>query len=203
MGENPQCRCGWGAAVDQFEFFFAFFGLLLGLALAELLNGFAAILREKVRPRWGVITPLLGVLVVIEIAATFVDAWLKLKSVEINLVGFAIPGLIGIAYYVVAVMAVPRHAEDWVCLDDYFYARRHWIVGLLIAANIGHVALELPTLAPRFQAEDVLLVRYLVFNSVLFGSYIALLVAKKRRLSISALAMLLIYFANSYGLKIV
>lgn len=189
--------------MDQFEFFFAFFGLLLGLALAELLNGFAAILREKVRPAWGFVTPLLGVLIVIEIAATFVDAWLKLKTVDINLVGFALPGLIGIAYYVAAVMAVPRHAADWASLDDYFYARRYWIVGLLIGANLGHVALELPTMLPLFEAERSILVRYLIANFVLFGAYLTLLIAKTRWLSIAAVAVLLLYFANSYGLRII
>lgn len=189
--------------MDQFEFFFAFFGLLLGLALAELLNGYAAILREKVRPAWGYVTPLLGVLIVIEIAATFVDAWLKLKTVDIDLVGFALPGLIGIAYYVAAVMAVPRHAEDWATLDDYFYARRYWIVGLLIGANLGHVALELPAMAPMFQAEKPVLFRYLVANFVLFGAYLTLLVAKRRWLSVMAMAVLLLYFADSYGFKVV
>lgn len=189
--------------MDQFEFFFAFFGLLLGLALAELLNGYAAILREKVRPAWGLVTPLLGVLIVIEIAATFVDAWLKLKTVDINLVGFALPGLIGIAYYVAAVMAVPRHAADWVSLDDYFYARRYWIVGLLIGANLGHVALELPGMAAQFEAKGSVLLRYLIANFILFGAYFTLLTAKKRRLSVAAVAVLLLYFANSYGFRVV
>lgn len=180
--------------MDQFGFFFAFFGLILGLALAELLNSFAAILREKVRPAWGVVTPLLGLLIVIEIAATFVDAWLKLRSVNINLVGFALPGLIGITYYVAAVMAVPRTATDWASLDDYFYARRYWIVGLLIVANLGHMALELPAVLSEGR-----LVAHIVGNAFLFGPYIALLLSRWRWLSVTAIGLILFYFIMAYG----
>ena len=48
--------------MTQFEFFWAFYGLLLGLAVAELLSGFASLLRESAPPRLGVVTPLLGMM---------------------------------------------------------------------------------------------------------------------------------------------
>ena len=39
--------------MSQFEFFMTFYSLLLGLGVAELMLGFANILRAKVRPRRG------------------------------------------------------------------------------------------------------------------------------------------------------
>lgn len=188
--------------MDQFEFFFAFFGLLLGLALAELLNGYANILREKVRPDWGLITPMLGLLIMVEIAATFIDAWGKLKDIDIDLIAFAVPGSIGVAYYVAAVMAVPRHVADWTSLDDYFYARRKWIVGLLIGANLGHLSTELPSVISAAQDGSSAFVPYLLRNVFLFGAYTALLLSNKRWLSITAIIAVLLFFAYVYGLRI-
>jgi hypothetical protein len=182
--------------MDQFEFFFTFYGVLLGLALAELLLGFANLLRERVQPKWGLLTPLVGLLVLVEISATFLDAWRKLQGIELSLAGFAVPTLIGIAYFVAAVMTVPRQVEDWPSLDDYFFARRRWIAGLLIAANLLHGATELPFLA---RADRSAVLEYLAANTYLFGAYTVLLVSSRRWLSIAAVAAILLFFAVLHG----
>lgn len=79
--------------MTQFEFFMTFYGLLLGLAVAELFGGFASILRERAPPRLGVILPLVGVIALIEIMATFIDAWMSLRGIGINMPQFAVPML--------------------------------------------------------------------------------------------------------------
>ncbi|WP_431469417.1 hypothetical protein [Sphingosinithalassobacter sp. LHW66-3] len=60
--------------MSQFEFFMTFYGLLLGLAVAELMAGFANLIGAKARPRLGLFTPLLGFTVFIQLMATFLDA---------------------------------------------------------------------------------------------------------------------------------
>ena len=45
--------------MSAFEFFFSFYGLILGLSVAELLGGFARTLNRNPRPRFGLLTPLL------------------------------------------------------------------------------------------------------------------------------------------------
>lgn len=47
-----------------------FYGLLLGLAGAELFGGFARILQERTQPRLGLILAMLGVIVLIELIAS-------------------------------------------------------------------------------------------------------------------------------------
>lgn len=47
--------------MDQFEFFMTLYGLLLGLAVAELFGGLARVVQERTRPRIGVMIPLIGV----------------------------------------------------------------------------------------------------------------------------------------------
>lgn len=182
--------------MDQFEFFFTFYGLLLGLALAELLLGFANALRERTPPKWGRYTPLLGLVVLIEISATFLDAWRKLQGIELDLPNFAVPTMIGIAYFVSAVMTVPRHIEDWETLDDYFLARRRWTIGLLVIANLLHAATELPfVLAANGQAQ----LTYLAVNVFLLGAYLLALLARRRWLILTGFGGVLLFFVFIYG----
>ena len=51
--------------MSAFEFFFSFYGLLLGLSVAELVGGFARVLHEKQRIRFGWLTPMLGIFVLL------------------------------------------------------------------------------------------------------------------------------------------
>ena len=131
--------------MERFEFFFTIYSLLLGLALAELMLGYANLLRSPKRPAWGWLTPVLGVLIFLLIITSFLDAWLKLQQIQLNLVGLLTPTLVGVSYFVAAVMAVPRSATDWDSLDDYFHDRKKWILGLLAAQLVLTVFVtELP-----------------------------------------------------------
>jgi hypothetical protein len=104
--------------MSNFELFMSFFGLLLGLAVADLMSGFANLARAKDRPKIGVITPVLGLLIFLSIMTSLLDAFRKLQDVPVSLIGFALPTLIGIAYFVAAVAAVPRDQGSWESLDD-------------------------------------------------------------------------------------
>ena len=43
--------------MSAFEFFFSFYGLLLGLSVAAVVGGFANVLHERHRIRFGWLTP--------------------------------------------------------------------------------------------------------------------------------------------------
>src|SRR5688572_26793491 len=130
--------------MSQFEFFMTFYGLLLGLAVAELLLGFANLLREPVRPKLGLLTPLMGAQFLVQIMTTFFDAFTKLQGVGIDFAGLALPTLIGLLFFFGAVIVVPRRAEDWASLDDYFFRQRRLTVTVLIGATVATMAIELP-----------------------------------------------------------
>lgn len=122
--------------MTQFEFFMTFYGLLLGLAVAELLLGFANLLRHRARPKLGLLTPLLGLLVFLQLMATFIDAWSRLQSVAVTMEGLALPTAIGVTMFFISVILVPRDPAEWSDLDDYFRLNRRWSIGLLIAVKI-------------------------------------------------------------------
>lgn len=187
--------------MSQFEFFMGFYGLLLGLGVAELLGGFANILRTKVRPVVGLMTPLLGLIVLTEMMANFIDAWVKFQDISVSLQGLAVPTLIGLCYFVVTVILLPKNVEEWSSLEDYFNRRRFWIVGLLIAANLLIISLEVTRLDRTIAGgREGDLWGFLQGNLWLLGSYLVLLISRIRWLSVGAAMSILAFYIYYYGL---
>lgn len=59
----------------SFEFFFSFYGLLLGLSAAEVAKGLANALGARERIRIGWLTPMLAGFLLLDIASFWLFAW--------------------------------------------------------------------------------------------------------------------------------
>lgn len=189
-----------GLHMDRFEFFFTIYSLLLGLALAELMIGYANLLRSPGRPALGLLTPTLSVLIFIEILVTFLDAWMKLQRIQLNLFGLLAPTAIALGFFIAAVMAVPRNNTDWRTLDDYFHERKKWILGfLLLPLLINVLVIELPLfLRPAALAEGSTgFVEWAIVNAVLVALHLMPLLSRNlwaNLLPLLALIGILFYY---------
>lgn len=172
---------------------------MLGLAVAELLGGFAALLRESAPPRLGIVTPLLGLQILIEMLANYVDAWSLFQGGGVSVAELAVPTFIGLLYYVSAVIIVPRQLSEWVSLDDYFDKRRKWIVGTLLLVNATVSAAFIPNLLARYAENGVWAGVYVVQVGSLLGAYTVLLLTRSRRLSVVAILFLMLWYLVFYG----
>lgn len=188
--------------MSSFEFFMAFYGLLLGLAFAELMNGFASLLRERVPPKLGVITPIIAAIVFVEMLANFVDAWNRLQEVRIAFFPLLVPTIIGLIYFLVAVILVPRDLHEWQTLNDYFDRRKRWIVGLLLGANIFIIATTTPAalssaiLTASIGRSELV---FILINVWLIGGYAVLLLARRRWLEIAAALAIFLFYPVTYS----
>jgi len=66
--------------MSSFEFVFSLFSLMLGLALANVLGGLGDARQERRKLNVGVLTPLLGLLITIDIASGGSQRWLRRES---------------------------------------------------------------------------------------------------------------------------
>lgn len=156
-------------------------------------------MRERDPPRLGLILPLVGVIALIEIMATFIDAWTSLRGIGINMPQFLVPMLVGLVYFVLGVVMVPRHLDDWPNLDSYFDRRRPWIVGLLLAANLLLMITEVTAMVQGHRASDpATLTAYVLRNSWLLASYVVLLLSRRRWLDYAAAGSVLTFYFVSY-----
>lgn len=121
--------------MDNFSFVFSLYGLLLGLALAEVLGGFGTAIQSRRKVRIGWLTPLLGLLVALDLTSFWMVAWSVRELVPVHyvslLAGLAVMGL----YYLVACLTFPDDLDEWPDLDAYYLEHRTWVLGGILLVN--------------------------------------------------------------------
>lgn len=188
--------------MSPFELVFAVYGLLLGLSISEVLGGFSRALKLKrgsraVRIGW--LTPLLGLLVMLDLTSFWVLAWNARDQI-----GADYPTLVGVLvmvgiYYLAATLIWPELPEEWPSFDDWYDKQKRMVIGGLLAANIvswiGAGVLEAlhpspePTVAPNAAIELV----YGISGLSILGLFAALLIVRSRRWNVAMLAALCVF----------
>jgi hypothetical protein len=141
--------------MSPFELVFALFGLLLGLAVAEVLGGFSHALKLKragkpVRIGW--LTPLLGLFVMLDLTSFWLMGYAARDQLSANYV--TLVGVLAIVgtYYLAATLIFPDEPEDWPDFDQWYDKQNRLVIGGLLAANIGswigQIALEVVAPSP-------------------------------------------------------
>lgn len=183
--------------MSDFEFFFSFYGLLLGLSVAELTGGFARVLHERHRVRFGWLTPLLALFVAMDLVTFWNQAWRFFRDAPFNPVLLLVGLVIAATFYIAASVTFPRleaeGGDSRIDLDAHFWAQRRVVFGCVLAANAMVWALlgVLPLSDPAW--ADLWTPR-LVFGLVLFAVCTATAAFARRRAPvIIALLVVLLY----------
>lgn len=125
--------------MSAFEFFFSFYGLLLGLSVAELTGGFARLLHERHRVKFGWLTPLLAAFVALDLVTFWNQAWVFFRGAPFNPALLLVGLVIAATFYVAASITFPRvtaeGVETRIDLDEHFWAHRRVVFGCVLAAN--------------------------------------------------------------------
>lgn len=126
--------------MSAFEFFFSFYGLLLGLSVAELVGGFSRVLHERERVRFGWLTPLLALFVAMDVATFWSQAWTIFRGAPFSLALLFVGLVVAATFYVAASVTFPRvtaeGVEKRIDLDAHFWAHRRLIFSCILAANL-------------------------------------------------------------------
>jgi len=185
--------------LDRFAFFFSFYGLLLGLAVTELLNGLGALARAGELKRLGAQTALLALFLLLVLCATWIDAWDSLRQVPLDFSGLWAPILIAILYYLAAAITFPKNPAEWDSLDEYFVKRKSLVAGFMLAAEF----------LVNFSYSDVLIAQIhrnperfwywdVPYNVAIKLVFLALIFAKGRRANIAVLTVAILLFLIPY-----
>jgi hypothetical protein len=185
--------------MDAFSYLIVFYSLILGLALAELLGGFALMVRAHALRKLEAQTALMALLILICIVTEWVDAWNTMKSVSINLAGLGAPVLLAISYYLAASVVFPHREADHERLADYYQDRRPFIAGALVAADLLDNITYLHTYLENFRHRPAIFWLWnLPYNLAIALSLIALLFVRSRRANIILLTALILLLIIPY-----
>lgn len=185
--------------MDKFSFFFAFYGLILGLAVTELLGGFAGMVRAHSVRKIEAQTALLALLTFVLICATWVDAFTMSRGITLDFDELWAPILLATFYYLAAAVVFPRDEGQYAHLHAYFTARRTFVIGMLIAAEaVDHVA-NYSWYMDQHAHQPAHFWGWVVpYNVVIDGCFIALFLARGRRANIALLSALILLFLVPY-----
>ncbi len=126
--------------MTPFEFFFSFYGFVLGMSVAIIAIGVARAFKHRKTVKVGWLTPLLAVFVLLDIATFWDLAWVNFRHLPYSY-GLLVAGLtIALIYFIAASLVFPDETDEATSLDDHFWANRRAILLLLIAANLAGAA---------------------------------------------------------------
>lgn len=122
--------------MTSFEFVFSLFSILLGLALAQVLRGFADVVEAGSRIRIGWPTFLLALVVMADITLFWRVVWRAREHMPDTSTALFVTLVISGLYYFAAVLVFPRKIAGRDELDTYFLAQKGKVLGCLLAANV-------------------------------------------------------------------
>jgi len=185
--------------MDSFSYFITFYSLILGLALTELLGGFAHMVRAKALKKLEPQTALLALFILVDICSTWVDTWLSLKHVTVDMASLWAPLLLTICLYLAAATVFPHDEADHERLADYYRERKRFIIILLLAVEMLIHVTYLPIFEERIAHEPQTFWLWTVpFNLAIEASMVALLFVRSKRANIVLLVVLLLLLLVPY-----
>ena len=122
--------------MTNFEFVFSLFGLLMGLSLAEVLRGFGRAVKARGRVRIGWLTPLLGMLVMLDLTSFWINAWQVREAIEVNYLTLMLLLILTCLYYLAATMVFPETPDTVGDFDAHFWANKRLVLLIVLGLNI-------------------------------------------------------------------
>lgn len=128
--------------MSAFEFYFGFFGLILGIAVANVGVGFGRLWRAREQARVGVCLPLLGTLLLCHAIMNWNSSWLTLQAVPVEPLSLFIGLFVALPYVFVSTIMFPEDAHQQLSLDEFYLKHSRMVM----------VAMMIPTMSGRIGA---------------------------------------------------
>jgi hypothetical protein len=185
--------------MDLFNFYFSFFGLLLGLAAAEVAGGFANAVQARRKVPIGALTILLGLFVLIDLSSFWRWAWSNRDFVSLKGLMIEASLLVTLPYYLAASLVFPRPGEIRASLDEHYWANKRFVVAGVLIANLMVFAFNTEHYGLPPASEPLAWLGLVTFYLPL----IALLFTRRRLIDLVLLAIMIAHFVitNAYRIS--
>lgn len=185
--------------MDDFEFLFALYGLMLGLSIAEVLSGLARSIEERLqsRPtlRIGWLCPLLAVFVLLDLLSFWNAAWGVRSLVRVSGESLMLVTAFASAYYLAARLVFPRDLDQLTDLDEHFFRVRRIVLGILLALLVVQMAYyaSIPAMVSRLLSPASLSMTLLLAALLVLG-----LIVRSRSAATLIMAALVLRYVAGY-----
>jgi hypothetical protein len=174
-----------------FEMVFNLIGLVLGLALVEVLGGLARTIKARPKARISWLTPLLGVWVVLDVSAFWGIAWEVRDFLTVLWPSLLLGVVLASVYYLAAALIFPNDLESHSDLDAHYWATKRQVIGLVFFCDAA--VLLLVQLLGRTPSGWVI-----ALNAVYFSTMIAAFFVRGRTANLALLSALISIMAVGF-----
>jgi hypothetical protein len=188
--------------MNQFEFVFVLYSLVLGLSLVELLTGLGRTLEFKLARDAadksfdiGWLTPLLAVFVILDLLSFWMFAW-RVRDLVTASTGMVLGVVVfASAYFLASRLVFPSSPENFTDLDTHYF-RVHRIVFAMLILMVAVQWLFLLSLpGMRMLIGDPLTI---TMTAILVVLMLIAATTKNRKASIVVLALLILRYLAIY-----
>jgi len=174
-----------------FEMVFNLIGLVLGLALVEVLGGLAKAMKAHQRRGTSWLTPLLGLWVVLDVSAFWGIAWEVRDFLTVIWPSLLVGVVLASVYYLAAALIFPDDLKSHTDLDAHYWATKRYVIGLVFFCDLA--VLLLVQLLGRVPSTWVI-----ALNAVYFTTMAATFFARGRTTNIVLLVALVSIMAAGF-----
>jgi hypothetical protein len=175
--------------MSEFEFFFAFFGLIFGLIVAEVAIKFADAIDAHAHRPIGMLSPMLALFVLCDVTGYWMFIWSIRDAIYISYGTVILALAVAIAYFLSAALIFPRSEKGWATLDEHFWARKRYVLTGILFASCLQVGILMTRSVPRL--DDFW---FFFWQATYYGPIAILWFSRSRRATIAALAILVAYY---------
>ena len=180
--------------MTTFEFIFALYSLLLGLALAEILTGLGRAIEHRYASdaadtafELGWLTPLLAVFVILDLLSFWAFAWVAREHLQVSTQTLLAVVAFASCYYLAARLVFPSDPKIFRTLDTHYFRVRRIILLILVALVFAQWGFNLSVPAIN---ERVFTPFAVGMTAVLVAGMAATAFIRNRTLSIALLLLL-------------
>ncbi len=185
--------------MSSFEFIFTLFGLVMGLALTEVLGGFARAVKRHGPARLGLLTPLISLFMLYEITDFWSDAWEIRDQLPTGMPTLLISVVITGLYYFASVLVWPEEGNAaWDDLDGWMLGQKRQLLLSVFASNVVSVA----GISAIGQSAFTPTPFAIGWMTLYFGLLVAAAFVPGRRLTLTALGLVLAMYAIALTMQL-
>jgi len=172
--------------MSEFEFVFPLFALLVGLAVTEMLAGLAHALKSKKDIHVGWLTPLLGTLILINLAMFWQGSWEMRDGITATSSSFLLVLAVGGTYFLAASLTFPSWDANVRDLDQHFMDNRRLAILAIAACNAVYFFRVATVIRQPLDAW------WWIGNATFLGLLLIAALAPNRRVILAALWILIL-----------
>jgi len=122
--------------MDDFSFYLSYYGLILGLSVAQVASGFLNAIGARHQVKIGWLTPALATFIFLDITSFWILAWAIRESITISWGTMYLGLLIALLYFGASGLIFPRNVDEWPDLEAYYWKHKRLVIGGILIANL-------------------------------------------------------------------